>query len=74
MLADPPYAETDDLVKALRVVPGGSFAAHTCLVIEHGKKTALLPQIGIFRLRRRYDYGDTALSLFLRAEESPASS
>jgi len=74
MLADPPYAETDDLVEALRGVPGGRFAGHTRLVIEHGKKMALMPEIGIFRLRRRYDYGDTALSLFLRAEEFPASS
>jgi 16S rRNA (guanine(966)-N(2))-methyltransferase RsmD len=74
VLADPPYAQTDDFVETIGVVPEERFAAHTRLVIEHGKKMALRPRIGIFRLLRRYDYGDTALSLFLGAEESPASS
>ena len=74
VLADPPYAQTDNFVETIGVVPEERFADHTRLVIEHGKKMALPLRIGIFRLLRRYDYGDTALSLFLGAEESPASS
>jgi len=39
-------------------------------VIEHGKKATLPPSVGPYRLVRRYDYGDTSLSLFHCAAES----
>ena len=73
VLADPPYAETADLIDALRTVPAGRFADHALMVIEHGKKTSLPPSVGPYRLLRRYDYGDTSLSLFDHEEPVGAS-
>ena len=64
VLADPPYVDTAELIDAIRTAPAASFAEGGSMVIEHGKKTALPPHVGPYRLVRRYDYGDTALSLF----------
>lgn len=70
VLADPPYAQTAGFVDAVLCAPAATFADHTLLVIEHGKKTVLSPCMGLYRLLRRYDYGDTALTLFHRTEQS----
>jgi 16S rRNA (guanine966-N2)-methyltransferase len=64
VLADPPYADTTDLIHAVHVAPAARFADCSVMVIEHGKKTVLPPRVGPYRLVRRYDYGDTSLSLF----------
>jgi 16S rRNA (guanine966-N2)-methyltransferase len=63
VLADPPYAETSGLLDAMRAVPATRFADHALMVIEHGRKTTLPSRVGPYRLLRRYDYGDTSLSL-----------
>ncbi len=68
VLADPPYADTAELIAALALVPATAFAARALLVLEHAKKTALPARLGDFCLLRRYDYGDTALSVLHRAE------
>ena len=68
VLADPPYADTAELIAALALVPANAFAARALLVLEHAKKTVLPARMGDFRLVRRYDYGDTALSVLHRGE------
>jgi 16S rRNA (guanine966-N2)-methyltransferase len=68
VLADPPYADTAGLIDAIQTAPASKFAADGFMVIEHGKKTALPPHVGPYHLLRRYDYGDTALSLFHHTE------
>jgi 16S rRNA (guanine(966)-N(2))-methyltransferase RsmD len=71
VFADPPYVEalefpllfaepkTDDL-----------FALDSWLVIEHAAKTALPMLLGDIRFLRRYRYGDTALSLYFRPDNT----
>ena len=74
VLADPPYADTTLLIEAVHAAPETRFAGGGFMVIEHGKKTVLLPSVGPYRLVRRYDYGDTSLSLFHHTEEPVGSS
>lgn len=74
VLADPPYADTDDLIDAVRSAPAARFADGGFMVVEHGKKTVLPTSAGPYRLVRRYDYGDTSLSLFHHAEAPVGSS
>lgn len=74
VLADPPYADTGELINVLALVPAGAFTARALLVLEHAKKMVVPPTLGDFRLVRRYEYGDTALSLFQRAQEPSISS
>ncbi|HEX2056442.1 MAG TPA: 16S rRNA (guanine(966)-N(2))-methyltransferase RsmD [Nitrospiraceae bacterium] len=69
VLADPPYADTFKLIDTVRTAPVGRFASDGYLMIEHGKKATLPPDVGPYRLVRRYDYGDTSLSLFHRTAE-----
>jgi 16S rRNA (guanine(966)-N(2))-methyltransferase RsmD len=74
VLADPPYSVTADFVTAFQRTPAHRFADGALLIIEHGKKTALPASIGGCRLLRRYDYGDTALSLFRHSGEPVVTS
>jgi 16S rRNA (guanine(966)-N(2))-methyltransferase RsmD len=74
VLADPPYADTADLIDAMHAAPAARFADGGTMVIEHGKKTELPPVVGPYRFMRRYDYGDTSLTLFHHAGESVGSS
>jgi 16S rRNA (guanine(966)-N(2))-methyltransferase RsmD len=73
VLADPPYAETADLIHVLALVSAETFGPRALLILEHAKKTVIPPTMGVFRLVRRYEYGDTALSLFQLAEEPSVS-
>ncbi|MEX5218628.1 MAG: 16S rRNA (guanine(966)-N(2))-methyltransferase RsmD [Nitrospiraceae bacterium] len=73
VLADPPYAETVDVVHVLALAPAETFAPRALLILEHAKKTLIPPTMGVFHLARRYEYGDTALSLFQRPEEPSVS-
>jgi 16S rRNA (guanine(966)-N(2))-methyltransferase RsmD len=74
VLADPPYADTVDLIDAVHAASAARFAGGGFMVIEHGKNTVLPPSAGPYRLLRRYDYGDTSLSLFHHTEEPVGSS
>ena len=65
VFADPPYA----IVKELESLFGDVaihhlFADDSWLVIEHAERTALPTRLGRNAFLRRYDYGDTALSVF----------
>ena len=74
VLADPPYAWTTALIDALAAAPAGILAEQAILAIEHAAKTELPSAVGSHCLRRRYVYGDTALSLFHPAQERTAAS
>ncbi len=65
VFADPPYAESDDLLSVFaesRI--GHLFAADSWLIIEHAAKTTFPKSLGHSQFLRRYRYGDTALSLY----------
>ena len=72
VFADPPYAEASDL-PALLAEPATDdlFAMDAWLVIEHAAKTALPMSLGCTQFLRRYRYGDTALSLYVRSQTVP---
>ena len=73
VLADPPYAETVDMIHLLALAPAETFAPRALLILEHAKKMVIPPTMSVFHLVRRYEYGDTALSLFQRPEEPAVS-
>ena len=64
IFADPPYETTLALTALLSRVDARLFAPDACLVVEHARKTMLPAELGGWQFVRRYDYGDTALSLF----------
>jgi 16S rRNA (guanine966-N2)-methyltransferase len=65
VFADPPYALVGELQSLLsHVSMDRLFAADSWLVIEHAEKTALPASLGSGSYRRRYRYGDTALSIY----------
>ena len=64
LFADPPYDMAHELPGVLMDITDRLLAPHACVVIEHGRKTVLPTGLGGCALLRRYDYGDTALSLF----------
>lgn len=70
VFADPPYQETADSLAMLSALSVSAIIAPTSTVIlEHGSKSTLSPEIGRLSLVRQYRYGDTTLSLFsLQAE------
>ncbi len=67
VFTDPPYAEASEL-SSLLVGPktDGLFASDAWLVVEHASKTDLPMLLGCTKFVRRYRYGDTALSLYVR--------
>jgi 16S rRNA (guanine(966)-N(2))-methyltransferase RsmD len=73
VLADPPYAETVDMIHLLALAPAETFAPRALLILEHANKMVIPPTMSVFHLVRRYEYGDTALSLFQRPEEPAVS-
>ena len=65
VFADPPYAETSELLSLLAAPKTSDlFASDSWLIIEHATKTPLPMSLGCGRFLRRYRYGDTALSLY----------
>lgn len=68
VFADPPYAEASGLPSVLAEPRTDDwFALDSWLVIEHAAKTALPVSLGCTEFLRRYRYGDTALSLYVRS-------
>ena len=65
VFADPPYAETAELLSLLAEPKTNDlFVPDSWLIIEHAKKTPLPMSLGGAQFLRRYRYGDTALSLY----------
>jgi 16S rRNA (guanine966-N2)-methyltransferase len=68
VFADPPYAEALELPSLLAEPRTDDlFALDSWLVVEHAAKTALPMSLGCTSFVRRYRYGDTALSLYVRS-------
>ena len=69
VFADPPYAEASGL-PVLLAGPGTDnlLALDSWLIIEHATKTAFPTSLGCTQFLRRYRYGDTALSLYVRSQ------
>jgi len=68
VFADPPYAETSALPSLLAGPRADDlFALDSWLVIEHAAKTSLPMSLGCTKFLRRYRYGDTVLSLYVRS-------
>lgn len=67
IFADPPY-ESEEINELLLLIDNKDLIAEGgILVVEHSsKKFFLLPQKGRLRFKKRYKYGDTALSLFFK--------
>ena len=74
MFADPPYMMTLDVVPLLHSLSLHGMTPHAVAVIEHGRKAALPPAVGTLLFHRRYEYGDTCLSLFHQEPEDPPAS
>jgi 16S rRNA (guanine966-N2)-methyltransferase len=73
VFADPPYAEATELpLLFAETRTEDLFALDSWLIIEHAAKTALPMSLGCTRFLRRYRYGDTALSLYVRPSTVPA--
>ena len=69
VFADPPYAEASELPALLaESMTDDLLAMDAWLVIEHASKTALPMSLGCTQFLRRYRYGDTALSLYVRPQ------
>jgi 16S rRNA G966 N2-methylase RsmD len=64
LFADPPYDATLELTNLLIDVDRRLVAPGACVIVEHGKNTILPAELAGRMFVRRYDYGDTALSLF----------
>ena len=64
IFADPPYHE--DIVTSLlsAIDQAGIMAPDSIVVLEHFTKISVPPKLGRLVLRRRYQYGDTSLSVY----------
>lgn len=64
---DPPY-DSGDMEAIMPVLGGGGMLAPDAVVIaEHPSKKPLPDDAGVLRKKKEYKYGDTMLSLFVRA-------
>ena len=64
VFADPPYDMAYKLEEMFAAVPAGLASPDAWLVVEHASKTTLPDRLGETALKKRYQYGDTALSIF----------
>lgn len=74
VFADPPYAADDELRALSTLLNNISLAGHGVIVLEHAKRTSIPDSLGGVAATRRYEYGDTCLSVFRAADGSSRSS
>lgn len=74
VFADPPYAMTLDFMALLDLLLHHGMTAHAVTIVEHGRKTALPSHVSTLLFHRRYEYGDTCLSLFRQGHKDRSSS
>ena len=74
VFADPPYALTLDFMQLLDYLPHHGLTAHAVAIVEHGRKTTLPSHVSTWLFHRRYEYGDTCLSLFHQDQKDRPSS
>ena len=73
VFVDPPYAAVLDFIALIESRETTQlFAANSWLIIEHATKTMLPDSIAGTRVRRRYGYGDTSLSVFSSLTPTPS--
>ena len=68
VLADPPYADAAALPALIAALAGACLAEGAAALLEHARKTPLPVPPGFAELAR-YQYGDTAVLLAMRAAE-----
>jgi len=68
VLADPPYADTDALVRTLELV-APHLADGGVVVAKHFWRDAPPPRVGMLAATRHRRFGETALTLYERASE-----
>jgi len=64
VFADPPYAARKELDVLAGLGRAGLLSPDAVIVVEHASLDESRERIGPARLTRRYDYGDTVLSLY----------
>ncbi len=64
VFCDPPYQVTPELVALANTWEGPWLAVDAVVIFEHGKKADIPSPLGSLTRVKRYDYGDTALTLF----------
>jgi len=74
VFADPPYALTLDFMRSFDLLPHHGMTAQAVAIVEHGRKTALPSHVSTLLFHRRYEYGDTCLSLFHQDKKDLPSS
>ncbi len=73
IFCDPPYDLVPDLVQVINGWEAGWFTDRAVVILEHARKTAVPDRIGPLTQRKRYDYGDTALTVFDIGRKEPQS-
>ncbi|MDH4187645.1 MAG: 16S rRNA (guanine(966)-N(2))-methyltransferase RsmD [Nitrospira sp.] len=73
LFADPPYAAADQLDILIHAWRPGLLSEDATVIIEQDSRTILPASIDHATLVRRYEYGDTALSLYRLSAESTSS-
>ncbi|MBX3234703.1 MAG: 16S rRNA (guanine(966)-N(2))-methyltransferase RsmD [Nitrospiraceae bacterium] len=74
VFCDPPYDLVPDLIELMNAWEAGWFTEQAVVVLEHARKTMLPQMIGPLTQGKRYDYGDTALTLFHVGRQEPRPS
>jgi 16S rRNA (guanine966-N2)-methyltransferase len=64
VFADPPYDMAYKLEDIFKTVHATLASPDAWLVVEHASKTTLPDRLGTAIFKKRYQYGDTALSIF----------
>lgn len=70
VFADPPYEADDELGILSTLLSKVTLADQSVIVLEHAKRTCIPDRLGGVAVTRRYEYGDTCLSLCRSTEES----
>jgi|Deesub1362A_J573_1020465.scaffolds.fasta_scaffold27090_1 16S rRNA (guanine(966)-N(2))-methyltransferase RsmD len=60
---DPPY-QSEEIMKILPLFDRGILTEDSTVIVEHFYKRSLPEKVGELSLRKRYSYGDTALSIY----------
>lgn len=71
VFADPPYDLAYKLEDIFEAVHATLASPDAWLVVEHASKTTLPNRLGMSTFQKRYQYGDTALSIFSFPSEAP---
>ena len=74
VFADPPYAADEELRTLFMLLGRVILADQSIIVLEHAKRARIPETLGGVAAARRYEYGDTCLSVFRTADGGSLSS